>query len=426
MGTLKKGEHMVRLILAVATAVSFVVSVHADALNFLRAGLAAKLRSDFEAAISFYTQAIDTGELTQSQLAVVLNSRGVAYDIKGKPDSAIADFNAAIQINGDYGEAYINRGLAWVNKLDYDRAIADFTAATRDGKSAFLAFNNRGNIYSEKGDYDQAIEDYSRAIRLRPDYADAYYGRANVYNELNEFEKAITDFDAAIRFKPDFSAAYVNRGVLKIASGDPDGAIADFDAAIRLNPNDAMAFSNRAYAHQAKGEYGRAIPDLDRAVRLSPFSSTVYLNRGVAQLYLGRTEAAIQDFATAVRLRPSDAYAVLWLHLARERAGQDDRRELAKNATGINRALWPGPVVDLHLGIVDRESVINARISTQDAKAQRKRTCEIEFYLATFDIEQGLQEQVLQHLQAASNTCAAGEIEFIAARAAAAEINSKR
>jgi tetratricopeptide (TPR) repeat protein len=417
---------MVRLILAVLIAVSFVVAVHADALDLLRAGLAARLRGDFEAAISFYTQAIDTGELTQSQLAVVLNSRGVAYDIQGKPDSAIADFNAAIQINGDYGEAYINRGLAWVNKLDYDRAIADFTAATRDGKSAFLAFNNRGNIYSEKGDYDQAIEDYSRAIRLSSDYADAYYGRANVYNELGDAEKAITDFDAAIRFKPDFLAAYVNRGVLRIARSDPDGAIADFDTAIRLNPNDAKAFSNRAYAYQVKGEYVRAIPDLDQAVRFSPFSLTAYFNRGVARLYLGRTEAAIQDFATAVRLRPSDAYAVLWLHLARERAGQDDRRELAKNAMGINRALWPGPVVDLHLGMASRESIINAGLSTQDAKAQRKRNCEIEFYVATFDIEQGLQEQVQQHLQAASDTCAVGGIEFIAARAMAAEINSKR
>jgi tetratricopeptide (TPR) repeat protein len=419
-------KSMVRIIFAMVTTLGFVATVHADALNLLRAGLAARTRGDLTAAIEYYSQAINTGELTQGQVAVVLNGRGVAYDIKDELDKAIADFNVAIRINPNYGEAYVNRGLGWAKKRDYDRAIADFTAAITDEKYAFLAFNNRANVHAIRGHYEQAIEDYTSAIRAKPDYADAYYGRANTYNELGDLGKAIKDLDAAIRTRPDFTSAYVNRGVLRIQQSDPEQAIADFDAAIRLNPNDAMAFSNRAYAYQAKGEYGRAIPDLDRAIRLSPFSSTVYLNRGVAQLYLGRTEAAIQDFATAVRLRPSDAYAVLWLHLARERAGQHDRRELAKNATGINRALWPGPVVDLHLGIVDRESVINARISTQDAKAQRKRTCEIEFYLATFDIEQGLQEQVQQHLQAASDTCAAGGIEFIAARAAAAEINSKR
>ena len=101
---------------------SWPASAHADALNLLRMGLAARMRGDLNGAIHHYTQAIDTGELTQLQLAVVLNSRGVAYDMTGEPDKAIADFNAAIQINAEYGEAYVNRGLAWAKKRDYDRA----------------------------------------------------------------------------------------------------------------------------------------------------------------------------------------------------------------------------------------------------------------------------------------------------------------
>jgi tetratricopeptide (TPR) repeat protein len=369
---------MVRLILAVVAAVSLVASVHADALNLLRAGLAARVRGDFNTAIAYYTQAIDTGELTQSQLTVVLNSRGVAYDFTGELDKAIADFNAAIRINANYGEAYINRGLAWVKKRDYDRGLADFTAATRDEKFAFLAFNNRANIYADKHDYVRAIEDYSEAIRLRPEYADAYYGRANVYGELGEAEKALADFNATIGARPDFQSAYVNRSVLKVARGDPDGAIADLDVAAGLNPNDAMTFSNRACAYQVKGEYDRAIPDLDQAVRLDPFSEAVYLNRGVARLYLGRTEAAIQDFATAVRLRASDAYAVIWLHLARVRAGRDDRWELASNATRVDRAKWPGPLIDRFLGTSSDDSVRGAALSNEGAKAKRKRACEAE------------------------------------------------
>ena len=180
-----------RFVLAAIIAVSFVASAYADALNLLRAGLAARVRGDFNAAIVYYTQAIDTGELTETQLAVVLNSRGVAHDFVREPDKAIADFNAAIQINANYGEAYINRGLAWVKRRDYDRGLPDFTAATRDEKFAFLAFNNRANIYADKHDYVRAIEDYSQAIRLKPDYADAYYGRANVYNELGEADKGV-------------------------------------------------------------------------------------------------------------------------------------------------------------------------------------------------------------------------------------------
>jgi tetratricopeptide (TPR) repeat protein len=374
---------MARLISGIATALCFVASVHADSLNLLRAGLAARIRGDLSAAIHYYTQAIDTGELAEPQLAIVLNSRGVAYDIQGHPDRAIADFDAAIRINPDYGEAHINRGLAWAKKREYSRAFEDFTTATRDDSSAFLAFNNRANIYGERGDYNHAIEDYSRAIRLKPDYAEAYYGRANVYVEL----------------------------------GDPSKAIPDFDAAIRLKPNDAMAFNDRAYAYQIKREYDRAIPDLDEAIRLKPFSSKIYLNRGVARLYLGRTEAAIEDFATAVRLDPSDTYAVIWLHLARARAGQNDRSELARNSAGIDRSNWPGPLLDLHLGSVSREAISGAALSSGDVKARRNRACQIEFYLATWDLEQGARDQAQQHLRTAADVCPLGSVERLAAEA---------
>jgi tetratricopeptide (TPR) repeat protein len=383
---------MVRFVLALGIAISFAASVHADVLDLLRAGLAARVRGNFDAAISYYTQAIDTGELGQAQLAIVLNARGVAYDVTGEPGKAISDFNVAIQINPDYWEAYSNRGLVWIKKHEYDRAAEDFTAATRDEKVAHLAFNNLANIYAEKGDYDRSIEDYSRAIRLRPDYADAYYGRANIYNEL----------------------------------GDTKKAIADFDATIRLNPNHVMALTNRAYAYQIKGEYGRAIPDLDEVIRLQPFSAVVYLYRGVARLYLGSTQAAIQDFANAVRLRPSDAHAVVWLHLARVRAGQDDRSELTRNAASVDRANWPGSLVDLYLSKVSHDSISSAALSNGDLKAQRRRVCEIEFYLATYDLEQGAREEAQQHIRAAAEACAAGGIEFIAARATAAEINLKQ
>jgi tetratricopeptide (TPR) repeat protein len=383
---------MVRFVLAVLIATSFAASAHADVLDLLRAGLAARIRGNFDAAISYYTQVIDTGELGQAQLAIVLNARGVAYDITGEPDKAINDFNVAIQINADYWEAYSNRGLAWIKKREYDRAAADFTAAIRDEKVAHLAFNNLANIYAGKGDYDRSIEDYSRAISLRPDYADAYYGRANVYNEF----------------------------------GDTEKAIADFDATIRLNPKHVMAFANRAYAYQIKGEYGRAIPDLDEVIRLQPFSAVAYLYRGVARLYLGSTQAAIQDFANAVRLRPSDAYAVVWLHLARVRTGQDDRSELTRNAASVDRANWPRPLVDLYLGTVSHDSISSAAPSNGDVKAQRRRVCEIEFYLATFDLEQSARDEAQQHIRAAADTCAVGGIEFIATRATAAEIDLKR
>ena len=86
---------------------------HADALGLLKAGLAARIRGDFGAAVKLYTQAIDTGSLSDANRAVVLASRGVAYDMIGETDRAIDDFDTAIRLAPDRGTTYIYRGRAW-------------------------------------------------------------------------------------------------------------------------------------------------------------------------------------------------------------------------------------------------------------------------------------------------------------------------
>ena len=73
---------MMKFILTLAVILGLTASAHADVIDLLKAGLAARTRGDFDAAIHYYTQAIDTGELSEANLAAVLSSRGVAYDVK--------------------------------------------------------------------------------------------------------------------------------------------------------------------------------------------------------------------------------------------------------------------------------------------------------------------------------------------------------
>jgi len=418
---------MIRFVCALALSIGTIISAQADVVDLLKAGLAARRRADFDGAIYYYTQAIASGKLAKPDLATVLNSRGAAYDLKGEAEKAIADFDAAIRLKPDYGEAYVNRGLAWARKRDYDRAIADFTEATAlDPRFAHLAFSNRGIADGEKGDYQRGVQDFDEAIRLKPDYAPAYYGRGNIYNAIGDTDKAIADFAAAIRTRPDFQAAYTNRGALHMAAGEVDKAITDFDTAIRLNPNDALAFGNRAFAYGSKRDYGRAVADLNEAVRVDPFNPSMYFKRGLIRFYSGDADGAAQDFATAVRLQPSDGYAVIWLHLARVRAREDDRRELTRNAANIDRAKWPAPLVELHLGSLSHDAVRGAASSASNGTAGHKRACDVEFYLATFDLEQGEEGEAQQHLRTAADICSPGGIERIAARTELGGFAAKR
>jgi lipoprotein NlpI len=203
------------------------------------------------------------------------------------------------------------------------------------------------------GDYDQAIEDYGRAIWLKPNYADAFNNRAIAY----------------------------------LARGAVDKTIADFGAAIRFNSNNVKAAVNRGHVHATDGQFELADADFSSAIKPKPDIARLYVDRGRPKLYLGQTEAAISDLTTTIRLNASDIYAVIWLHLTHVRATVDDLHEFMRNSANIDHKRWPGPLVDLHLGTTNPETVSTADLSNIDTRARPERVCEVGFYLGSFYLE---------------------------------------
>ena len=63
--------------------------------RFVDSGARGAGPSDFAGAADFSTQAIDTGGLSRADLAVVLTSRGVVYDMMGQTEREIGDFTSS-------------------------------------------------------------------------------------------------------------------------------------------------------------------------------------------------------------------------------------------------------------------------------------------------------------------------------------------
>lgn len=91
---------MTRFLVALPIMLGMSCLAHADALDLPKAGLAVRSWGDFAAAADFYTRAIDTVSLSDTALAAMLTSRGVAYDMIEQTDRAIDDFTAAIRSSG--------------------------------------------------------------------------------------------------------------------------------------------------------------------------------------------------------------------------------------------------------------------------------------------------------------------------------------
>ena len=86
--------------------------------------------------------------------------------LNGEYDSAVGDYNRAIELNPKDALAYLNRGRAYYNKTSYDLAIVDFTKAIEINPKSLPAYLNRGEAFEKKDDLQKALGDYQKAVEL--------------------------------------------------------------------------------------------------------------------------------------------------------------------------------------------------------------------------------------------------------------------
>jgi lipoprotein NlpI len=286
-------------------------------------------------------------------------------------------------------DAFTSRGTAFAITGEQKRAIQDFDRALTLEPDRILVLGYRGSAFFSEGDYDRAIADYDRAVQLDPDYVDAFYGRASAWRAKGDNDRAIADYSRAIALDPKYLEAYADRGLAHLAKDELGSAIDDFYQALQLDPNDAEVFDLRGSAYLQMGDNDRAVKDYNQAILLDPNYAPAYFNRGVARFMKARFAEAAVDFAAKPQAEPANAYAALWLHMARRKAGEDDAAELSRAMANLNLDRWPGPIIRLYRGQADPEDVRVAAMAAADEKTRRKQSCQATFYIGEYQSLRG-------------------------------------
>jgi len=314
--------------------------------------------------------------------------------------------------------------VEWLTTHDCDiedavaRIAATATAyppsSSRDGFLGVLAWR-QGNGFYERNLYDRALAAYGEAIGKISDQAQFFDSRGNVYYDMEAYDRAIADYSEAIRLNKFYSAAFDSRANAYHRKGDDDRAIPDYDEAIRLSPEFALAYNNRAALYTEWGEHPRAIADFDAALRLAPKFRVALFNRGRTKFYSADYPGAVGDLSAASALKPADPYTVLWLYLARARAGQPAQDSLRIEAATLDHSAWPWPVLAAYLGEADAAAALKAARSG-DAASQKGQECEAGFYLGAKAVIEGDPAIARDLLTTAAATCPRYFIEVPAIR----------
>jgi tetratricopeptide (TPR) repeat protein len=153
----------------VATGAWLVVAAslaHAGGHEDWQAGYDAEMAGAWELAIDHYSRAIDSGELSQSELARVFRGRGNTHHAIGSRAEALNDFETALRLDPGYAAAYVSRGVIYHEHENYDRAIADYDEAIARDPGFALAYRNRGDAYARLGYPEDALHDFKKAYEL--------------------------------------------------------------------------------------------------------------------------------------------------------------------------------------------------------------------------------------------------------------------
>ncbi len=173
-----------------------------------------------------------------------------------------------IPIDTKQSEVLSQQALDKVKKGELQSALEDYNQAIEANPENSEAYNNRGNAYFFLNQPEEAIKNYNQAIKLNPELSRAYYNRGFAYQRQGKTELAVKDFNKTLSLNPDYLPAYLNRAVVRSILGDNQGAIEDYNEVIKKDPNLPQVYFNRAASYSELGDQEKAMKDLEKAGQL--------------------------------------------------------------------------------------------------------------------------------------------------------------
>lgn len=222
--------------------------------------------NDMDGAIADLNAAIDANASSNTYTL-----RGEAYMQIGDYQSALDDFDAALEIDGVNAVAFYDRALLNTRLENYDAALTDINNALAAQSMKPSDVLNLRDLYAKRGqlnlwakNWQGAVADYTNSLARTEGSvsANVYAERAEAYTALGEYENAINDYTSAVRvISEQIQAAptqeereaqssnamsyFEKSAALNLSIGNVDAAISDLESAFAiagaLNDEESMS-----------------------------------------------------------------------------------------------------------------------------------------------------------------------------------------
>src|SRR5439155_1061907 len=125
-------------------------------------------------------------------------------ETKTDKPAAIADYEKAVAIQGNFAPLRRDLGLLYFQQQNYAEAVKHLTKAAELGMKEAQLWNVLGIAYSHSNRLAKAVESYKRALKLDPVLAEAHLNLAYAYETLQHPVVARKEYETACRLQTNF------------------------------------------------------------------------------------------------------------------------------------------------------------------------------------------------------------------------------
>lgn len=200
----------------------------------------------------------------------VLLKLGELFYIVMKYDSAIYYVNKSLSIEEINPPAHFQKGMILKESGDTANAILSFQAAIDQDQKYYDAYIQLGMLHERKGN-NISLGYFDNALQIKPKSTEARYFKAMYFQDRGKFKEAMELYDEILKIDSAHVNAWYNKGFL-VFEGEKDYRLAHkwFDRAYQLDPNYSNAIYMRGLCNERMGDRQKAAKDYNATLVLEP------------------------------------------------------------------------------------------------------------------------------------------------------------
>ncbi len=198
---------------------------------------------------------------------------GQAYNLDGKPELALMEFNK-------------------VNKIGKFGGIIDEQSFRKTIAGLFMQFNQD----------EEALKEYMLLIKKDPYNSDYQYLVGTLLEKRGKAENAIGHYKKAIELDRRNDKAHFNLGKLYYNTKQLPQAKSELEEAIKYNPNSFESYFFLGKINKDSHNFAGAITAFDKAQKDPEFKIKSIIEKGICSMLAGKNDSAISEFERVIRL----------------------------------------------------------------------------------------------------------------------------